>query len=52
MYDYDRIKSTFKNIGHKSSQLIIDDLVKEVDKWRNGNSPNDDVTLVVLKMKK
>ena len=51
MYDYDRIKSTFENIGHKSSQLIIDDLVEEVDKWRNGNSPNDDVTLVVLKVK-
>ena len=50
MYDYDRIKSTFENIGHKSSQLIIDDLVEEVDKWRNGNSPNDDVTLVVLKV--
>lgn len=51
MYDYDRIKSTFEKIGHKSSQLIIDDLVEEVDKWRNGNSPNDDVTLVVLKVK-
>ncbi|RKY98443.1 MAG: histidine kinase [Ignavibacteriae bacterium] len=51
MYDYDRIKSTFENIGYKSPQLIIDDLVEEVDKWRNGNSPNDDVTLVVLKVK-
>jgi len=50
MYDYDRIKSTFENNGHKSSQLIVDDLVEEVDKWRNGNSPNDDVTLVVLKV--
>jgi serine phosphatase RsbU (regulator of sigma subunit) len=52
MYDYDRIKSTFEKIGQKSSQLIIDDLVEEVDKWRNGNSPNDDVTFVVLKVKK
>ena len=51
MYDYARIRSTFEKIGQKSSQLIIDDLVKEVDKWRNGNPPNDDVTFVVLKVK-
>jgi serine phosphatase RsbU (regulator of sigma subunit) len=51
MYDYARIISTFEKIGQKSSQLIIDDLVKEVDKWRNGNPPNDDVTFVVLKVK-
>ncbi|MCW9065167.1 MAG: SpoIIE family protein phosphatase, partial [Ignavibacteriaceae bacterium] len=51
MYDYPRIISTFEKIGHNSSQLIIDDLVKEADKWRNGNPPNDDVTFVVLKVK-
>jgi len=27
MYDYARIRSTFEKIGHKSSQLIIDDLI-------------------------
>lgn len=51
MYDYSRIKSTFGRIGQKDKQEIIDDLVKEVDKWRNGNSPNDDVTFVVVKVK-
>jgi len=51
MYDYARVKSTFERIGHNGAQQIIDDLVKEVDKWRNGNSPNDDVTFVILKVK-
>ena len=46
-----QIQSTLEKIGQKSSQLIIDNLVDEIDKWRNGNSPNDDVTLVVLKVK-
>ena len=50
MYDYARVKSTFERIGHNDAQQIIDDLVKEVDKWRNGNSPNDDVTFVILKI--
>jgi serine phosphatase RsbU (regulator of sigma subunit) len=50
MYDYARVKSTFERIGHNDAQRIIDDLVKEVDKWRNGNSPNDDVTFVILKV--
>ena len=50
MYDYVRVKSTFERIGHNDAQQIIDDLVKEVDKWRNGNSPNDDVTFVILKV--
>ena len=50
MYDYARVKSTFERIGHNDAQQIIDDLVKEVDKWRNGNSPNDDVTFVILKV--
>ncbi|MEJ2196367.1 MAG: SpoIIE family protein phosphatase [Ignavibacteriaceae bacterium] len=51
MYDYERIKSIFKKIGQKSSQLIINSLIKEVDEWRNGNPPNDDVTFVVLKVR-
>jgi serine phosphatase RsbU (regulator of sigma subunit)/ligand-binding sensor domain-containing protein len=51
MYDYERVKATFERVGHNNAQQIIDDLVDEVDEWRNGNSPNDDVTFVVLKMK-
>jgi serine phosphatase RsbU (regulator of sigma subunit)/streptogramin lyase len=51
MYDYARVKSTFERIGSNDVQQIIDDLVEEVDKWRNGNAPNDDVTFVVLKVK-
>jgi serine phosphatase RsbU (regulator of sigma subunit)/ligand-binding sensor domain-containing protein len=51
MYDYERVKATFERTGHNNAQHIIDDLVDEVDIWRNGNSPNDDVTFVVLKMK-
>jgi serine phosphatase RsbU (regulator of sigma subunit)/ligand-binding sensor domain-containing protein len=51
MYDYTRVKTTFERIGQNGAQYIIDELVKEVDTWRNGNSPNDDVTLVVLKVK-
>jgi serine phosphatase RsbU (regulator of sigma subunit) len=51
MYDYERVKATFERVGHNNAQHIIDDLVNEVDEWRNGNSPNDDVTFVVLKMK-
>ncbi len=50
MYDYARIISTFERIGHNDAQQIIDDLVKEVDRWRNGNAPNDDVTFVILKV--
>ncbi len=51
MYDYPRIKSTFVKIGHRSPSSIIEGLLEEVDKWRNGNSPNDDITFVVLKVK-
>ncbi|MFC2094531.1 two-component regulator propeller domain-containing protein [Bacteroidota bacterium] len=51
MYDYERVKATFERVGHNNAQQIIDDLVGEVDEWRNGNSPNDDVTFVVLKVK-
>jgi len=51
MYDYERVKATFERVGHNNAQQIIDDLVDEVNEWRNGNSPNDDVTFVVLKMK-
>ncbi|MCU0643894.1 MAG: SpoIIE family protein phosphatase [bacterium] len=49
--DY-RVKEIIKEVGDKSPQEIIDHLSKESEAWANGRPQNDDVTFVVLKVKR
>ncbi len=51
MFDYHRVKDTFKEIGHENPEQIIDHFIDVAEQWRNGRVQNDDVTFVVLKVK-
>ena len=52
MFGYDKVRDLFAEIASKSSQEIIDELVKSGDAWR-GEVPNDDdITFLVVKVKK
>ena len=51
MYDYPRIKETFKQVGETSPQNIINHFVKTGNDWCQGGCLNDDITFVVLKVK-
>lgn len=52
MLDYPNAYAAFKNVGGKSPKEIIDHLVKTGIKWANGRPQDDDVTFVVLKIKR
>ncbi|MGH7492261.1 MAG: SpoIIE family protein phosphatase [bacterium] len=47
----DRTKELFKEVGQVSSDQIVQHLVKAGKAWANGQPQNDDVTLVVVKVK-
>jgi serine phosphatase RsbU (regulator of sigma subunit)/ligand-binding sensor domain-containing protein len=47
----DRTKELFKEVGQVSSEQIVQHLVKAAKAWANGRPQNDDVTLVVVKVK-
>jgi len=47
-----RVKEIVKEVGDKSPQEIIDCLSKAGEAWANGRPQNDDVTFVVLKVKR
>jgi len=51
MFDYARVQSTFAEVGTQSTQDIISRFVKEADGWMKGGSPDDDITLLVIKRK-
>jgi serine phosphatase RsbU (regulator of sigma subunit) len=51
LFDYHRVKETFQKVGHHQPKRIIDSFISVADQWRNGRTPNDDVTFVVLKVK-
>ena len=51
MYDYPRVKDRFIQLVDRSPQEIIDDFVKSCDNWRKGASQDDDLTLMVIKVK-
>jgi len=51
--DYDQAKDLFCRIASDSvsSQMIIDELLVEANKWMNGADQQDDITFVVIKVK-
>ncbi len=51
MFDYPRIKETFKQVGETSPQNIINHFVKMSNDWSDDGCLNDDITFVVLKVK-
>ena len=51
MFEYYRVKETFARCADRSAQAIVDCLTRAADEWRDGRSPNDDITFVVVKVK-
>jgi sigma-B regulation protein RsbU (phosphoserine phosphatase) len=49
--DYPRVKQYFLESAGESPQEIIRQLSDSGKKWRKEQSPNDDITFVVIKMK-
>ena len=50
MYGYDRIKNEFNLAGESSPEEIIEILKKSAAQWLEDLEPDDDITLVVIKM--
>ena len=50
-FGYERVIKTFKEIGERSAEAIIEHLRNTVKDWSGVNVPDDDVTFVVIKIK-
>jgi ligand-binding sensor domain-containing protein/serine phosphatase RsbU (regulator of sigma subunit) len=51
MFDYSRVKSSYKEVIHNQPNEIIDSLVKAGDAWMSGRIQDDDITFVVIRIK-
>ncbi len=51
MFDYARVQSAFAAAGGRPTKEIIGRLVDEAEGWLKGSSPDDDITMLVIKMK-
>ena len=51
MFDYARIQSAFAEVGSRMPDDIIAHLVKAGESWMHGAIQDDDITLLVVKMK-
>jgi ligand-binding sensor domain-containing protein/serine phosphatase RsbU (regulator of sigma subunit) len=51
MFDYTRVKNHFNEIIENTPTAIIEKLVGAGDKWMNGRSQDDDITIVVIRVK-
>ena len=51
MYDYPRFKEKFENLTSSSPQDIVDDLLVTIDSWRGNATQDDDISLMVVKVK-
>ena len=49
LFDYQKLQDLISTYGNKTAEEIIDNLVREVDKWLAGENNPDDITLVVIK---
>ncbi len=49
MYGYRHAVEFFEQIAMSEPQAIIDELKHEIELWKNGGDPNDDITFIVLK---
>ena len=52
MFDYDRVRDSLIEIARNTPQQIVEHLTAAGDIWANGLPQDDDVTLVVMKLKK
>ena len=50
-FDYFRISKLFKEIGAKSPDEIINSIIEVSDDWLGGYALEDDITLLVIKIK-
>ncbi|HXX64879.1 MAG TPA: two-component regulator propeller domain-containing protein [Bacteroidota bacterium] len=51
LFDYARVQSAFAEVGGESAKEIVARLVHEADAWLGGKSPDDDITMLVIKRK-
>ncbi|HTY57620.1 MAG TPA: SpoIIE family protein phosphatase, partial [Bacteroidota bacterium] len=51
MFDYARVQNAFAEVGERSTDEIIGRLVHEAEGWLRGASPDDDITMLVIKKK-
>ena len=50
-FSYERVKKTIKEIGERSAEEIIEHLKSTAKEWSGGKVPDDDITVVVIKVK-
>jgi hypothetical protein len=50
-FGYEKVKNEFKSVAEKNPDEIVEHLKNSATQWINGIEPDDDVTLVVLKIK-
>jgi len=50
MFGYKSVQKEFLKCGEESSDMIIENLKNSMNKWSGGNTPDDDVTFVVIKI--
>ena len=48
-FDYPRVEKIFRDVADEAPQTIIDRLVDAGEIWRKDTTPDDDVTLMVIK---
>ena len=51
MFDYARVQDKFKEVGNCSPGEIVQHLVKYGEEWMDGAAQDDDITLLVIRMK-
>lgn len=51
MFDYARVQAKLKEVAERTPDEIIQHLVKAGEEWMNGATQDDDVTVLVIKMK-
>ena len=49
LFNYQKLQDLISTYGNKTAEEIIDNLIREVDKWLAGENNPDDITLVVIK---
>ncbi len=50
-FEYYRISKLFKEIGVKRPREIVDEIVEVSENWLDGKALEDDITLLVMKIK-
>ena len=46
----ERLLQVLQETGHQSSQIVVNTMVEEVEKHRDGAEPNDDLTMLLLQL--